>query len=136
MIKNEYVIHIRNLKEAVHPGLILKKVHIVIKINQNDWLKPYIIDMNTTQKAKTNFEKDFFKLMNKAIFRKTMENVIKYTDIKPVITETRRIYLVSEPNYDTIKFFTDNLIAIEMQKTQILMNKSVYLGLLILDRKQ
>ena len=74
--------------------------------------------------------------MNKAIFRKTMENVIKYTDIKPVITETRRIYLVSEPNYDTIKFFTDNLIAIEMQKTQILMNKSVYLGLLILDRKQ
>ena len=114
----------------------MKKVHIVIKINQNDWLKPYIIDMNTTQKAKTNFEKDFFKLMNKAIFRKTMENVIEYTDIKPVITETRRIYLVSEPNYDTIKFFTDNLIAIEMQKTQILMNKSVYLGLLILDRKQ
>ena len=54
--------------------------------------------------------------MNNAVFRKTMENVRKYRDIKPVTTEKRRNYLVSEPNYHTAKFFTENLLAIEMKK--------------------
>ena len=91
--------------------------------------------MNTElrQKAKNYFEKDFFKLMNNAVFGKTMENVRKHRDIKLVTTERRRNYLVSEPNYHTTKFFTENLLAIEMRKTQILMNKPVYLGLSILD---
>ena len=55
--KTEYLIHIRNLKQALNHGLILKKVHKVIKFNQKAWLKPYI-DMNTElrQKAKNNFE--------------------------------------------------------------------------------
>ena len=91
--------------------------------------------MNTKlrQKAKKNFEKDFFKLMNNAVFGETMENVRKYRAIKFVATEKRRNYLVSEPNYPTTKFFAENLLAIEMKKIQILMNKPVYLGLSILD---
>ena len=91
--------------------------------------------MNTKrrQKAKNNFEKEFLKLMNNAVFGNTMENVRKYRDIKLVTTERRRKYLVSEPNYHTTKFFTENLLATEMKKTQILMNKPVYLGLSILD---
>ena len=117
--KTEYVIHIRNLKQALNHGLVLKKVHRVIKFNQNAWLKPYI-DMNTDlrKKAKNDFEKDFFKLMNNAVFGKTMENVRKHRDIKLVTTERRRNYLVSEPNYHTTKFFTGNLLAIEMKKKQ------------------
>ena len=62
-----------------------------------------------------------------------MENVRKHRNIKLVTTERRRNYLVSEPNYHTTKFFTENLLAIEMGKTQINMNKPVYLGLSILD---
>ena len=91
--------------------------------------------MNTKlrQKAKDNFEKYFFKFMNNVVFEKTMENVRKHRNIKHVTTERRRNYLVSEPNYHTTKFFTENLLAIEMRKTQILMNKPVYLGLSILD---
>ena len=91
--------------------------------------------MNTKvmQKAKTKFEKDFFKLMNNAFFGKTMENVKKHRYIKLVTKERRRNYLVSESNYHTKKFFKENPIAIEMRKSQILMNKPVYLGLSILD---
>ena len=69
--KTEYVIHIRNLKHTLNHVLVLKKLHRIIKFNQNTWLKPYI-DMNTDlrKKAKNNFEKGFFKLMNNAVFGK------------------------------------------------------------------
>ena len=79
--------------------------------------------MNTDlrKKAKNDFEKYFFKLMNNAVFGKTMENVRKYRDI--VTTERRRNYLVSEPNFHSTRFFTENLVAIEMKKSEILMNK-------------
>ena len=62
-----------------------------------------------------------------------MENVRKHRIIKLVTTERRRNYLVSEPNYDTTKFFIENFLAIEMRKAQILMNRPIYLGLSILD---
>ena len=62
-----------------------------------------------------------------------MENVREHRDIKLVTTKRRRYYLVSEPNHHTTKFFTENLLAIELKKTQITMNKPVYLGLSILD---
>ena len=99
--KRKYFIHIRNLKQALNHILILKESHRVIEFNQNAWLKPYI-DMNTKlrQKVKNNFEKDFFKLVDKAI-----ENVRKHRDIKLVPTRRRRNYFISEPNYHTTKFF-------------------------------
>ena len=79
--------------------------------------------------ANNDFEKDFFKLLNNTVFGKTMENVRKHKDIKLVTTERRRNYLVSEPNYHTTKFFTEHMLAIEMKKTEILMNKPSCLGL-------
>ena len=60
-------------------------------------------------------KKIFFKLMNNAVFGKTMENVRKHRDIKLVTTERRRNYLVSEPNYHTTKFFTEHLLELEMK---------------------
>ena len=66
--------------------------------------------------------------MNNNVFGKTMENVRKSSDIKLVATEKTRNYLVSEPNYHTKMFFTGNISPIEMGKSQILMNKPVYLS--------
>ena len=110
--KTEYIIHIRNLKQTLNHGLGLEKVCRVIKFNHKSWLKPYI-DMNKKlkQKAKTNFERDFFKLMNYVVFGKTIENVRKHRNVKLVTTDRRENYLVSEPNYHITKFFTENLLA-------------------------
>ena len=74
--------------------------------------------MNTDLRkiSKNDFEEDFFKLMNNAVFGKTMEKVRKNRDIKLVTTERKKNYLVSEPNYHATKFFTENLLAIEMKK--------------------
>ena len=109
--KTEYVIHIRNLKEALNHGLVLKKVHRVNKFNQNAWLKPCIVmNRDLRKKANNDFEKTFF---NNAVFKKAIENVRKYTDTKLVTTERKRNYLVSEPHYHTTKFFTENLLAID-----------------------
>ena len=130
--KTKHVIHIKNLKQALIHGLVLKKVQRVIKFNLEAWLKTHI-DMNAKlrKKAENNFEKNFFKLMSNVIFVKAMENMRKYGDIKLVITDRRKNYLVSKSNYTT-KFFTETLLAIEMRKTQILRNKPVYLGISIL----
>ena len=91
--------------------------------------------MNTKlrKEAKKDFEKDFFKLMNNTVFGKTMENVRKHRDIKLVATDKRRNQLVPEPNYHATKWFSENLLAIEMRKTKVKMNKPVYLGISILD---
>ena len=90
-------------KTSIKFGLILRKVLKVIRFKQKDWLKLYFhINTKLRQKAQNIFEKDFFKLINNVVFGKTMENVRKYREIE---------------------------IAIEMEKTQILKNKPVYLAL-------
>ena len=89
--------------------------------------------MNTELRklAKNDFDKDFFKLMNNAVFGKTMENIRKHRDIKLVTTDKRRNKLVSEPNYQTINYISEDLSIIEMNKTKVKMNKPIYLELSI-----
>ena len=118
-------------------GLILKKVYRAIEFNQSAWLKRYI-DMNTElrKNAKNDLEKNFFKLMNNAVFGKIIENVRKQREIKLVITEQRRKKLVSEPNYKLCVAFSDHLLAIEMRKTRIYMDKPIMVGQAILDKSK
>ena len=115
--KKDYVDHIRSLKQALNHGLKIKKIHKVLKCNQRAWLKSYI-DKNTDlrKNAEHDFEKDFYKLMNNAVYGKTMENVRKHRTFKLVNNDKKRNKLVSEPNYHTTKCFSENLLAIEMKK--------------------
>lgn len=129
--KKNYVIHHSMLKLALEQGLQLKKVHRVLKFKQEAWLKPYI-DLNTKLRASANndFEFFFYKLLNKAVYGKTMENLRLRTDIRlvskwdgPGKNVGRK--LVAMPHFKTCKIFDRNLIAIELQKSQILMNKPI-----------
>ena len=132
--KKNYIVHINVLKQALDHGLKLRKVHRVIEFDQEAWLKEYI-DVNTElrKKATNDFEKDFFKLMNNAVFDKTMEIVRNHRDIKLVKTDKKRNKFVSEPNFHTMKLIDNDLAIIEMRKVKVKMNKPIYLGLSILD---
>ena len=125
------------LKQALNHGFCLKEVHRVIEYNQANWLKPYI-DKNTAlrKKAKNEFEKDIFKLINNSAFGKTIENVRKQREIKLIVTDERRKKLVSEPNYASCTAFSDHLMAVEMRKTRVLIDKPILVGQAILDKSK
>ena len=132
--KKNYVIDIVALKQALNHGLKLIKVHEIIQFDLEAWLMPYI-DMNTRLRkdVKNDFEKDFPKLMSNAVFEKTIENIRKHRNIKLVTSDKRRSIFVSEPNYHTSKYISEDLIIIAMKKVEVKMNKPIYLGQAILD---
>ena len=133
--KTKYIIHYKNLIQCLRAGMKLKKIHRGIKFVESEFMKSYI-DKNTNlrAKAKNNFEKDFFKLMNNSVFGKTMENIRNRVDVKLVNTKEKLRKLVAKPNLKSPpKIFSENLVSVHMRKTSLLMNKPVYLGMCILD---
>ena len=74
--KKNYLIHYRMLKFYIKHGMIIDKVHNIISFRQSRWLEKYIsFKTQKRNKAKNDFEKDFYKLLNNAFYGKTMENV-------------------------------------------------------------
>ena len=107
--------HIRALDQALKHGLVLKKVYRVISFQQSAWLNDYI-DKNTELRkaASSNFEKDFFKLMNNNVFGKTMEDIRKHKDMRLVTDEDR----YKKPNFKDGRKFSENLMGIEIKKRE------------------
>ena len=132
--KKNYVIHYENLKQYLNLGLELVKIHRGIKFEESPWLKKYInLNTNLRTKAKNDFEKDFFKLMNNSVFGKTMENIRNRVDIKLVSDKKRAEKLSAKPNFNHCNILNEDLVAIHMKKTKLVFNKPVYLGMCILD---
>ena len=103
--KKKYILHYRNLQLYIKIGLKLSKVHQVLSFKQKQWLKPYIEhNTNMRKQGTTEFEKDFFKLMNNAFFGKTMENVRKRRKIDIVQTPKKLKELVAQPTFKNIQF--------------------------------
>ncbi|XP_069109117.1 uncharacterized protein [Argopecten irradians] len=132
--KQQYVLHYRNLKYYLSKGMVLTKIHRVIEFTQSAWLKPYI-DFNTAKRmvARNDFEKDFFKLMNNSVFGKTMENMRKRVSVELVNTPKRLRKVCAKPNFQSFKIFNQDLVAVNMKKTNIVFNRPIYAGFCILE---
>jgi len=137
--KKNYVMHYRNLQFYLKQGMKLKCVHRVLEFEQERWMEPYI-RMNTQfrKKAKRNFEKNFYKLMNNSVFGKTMENLCNRVDIRIVRSnETGKIRkLIASPLYSRHVLFSNDMAGIDMRKSKLLLNKPVYTGMTILDNSK
>jgi hypothetical protein len=133
--KKNYVVHYRNLQLYLSLGLKLTKISKVLSFSQSPWLEKYI-KMNTDMrtKATTDFEKDLYKLMNNAVFGKTMENVRNRINYKLIYNDDKKISKwVSRFNFHDITTFNNNLTGIHMRKTQVNLNKPIYVGFSVLD---
>jgi hypothetical protein len=134
MDKENYVIHYRNLKLYLELGLKLKKINKVISFSQSPWLKKYI-DFNTNKRkeAKDDFEKDMFKLMNNAVFGKTMENVRKRIRYELVNDKKRYQKLVNDVTFKDCDIISDNLVGISRSKTTVVLDKPIIVGFSVLE---
>ena len=132
--KSNYVLHINILKYYLQQGMKLKKVNKVISFKQKAWLKPWI-DFNTEKrkKATSDFEKDMYKLMNNAVYGKTMENVREHIDFELVDTPERYQKCVNKPTFKHRHIINENLVGVEKVKATVKLNKPIYVGMSILD---
>ena len=132
--KTKYIIHYGNLKLYVKLGIRVTWIHQVIEFTQSRLPKPYI-DFNTERRkdVKSEFEKDFFKLMNNSVFGKTMENVRNHQDLKLGHNVKQFKKLTAKPNFKSFKIFTEDLTAVHIAKQDILLNKPIYVGMSILN---
>ena len=132
--KKKYVLHYENLKQYLKLGLKLTHIHRGIKFKESPWLEKYIsLNTKLRTKAKNDFEKDFFKLMNNAVFGKTMENIRNRVDVRLVNNKKQAEKLSAKPNYKHCNIFSKDFVAIHMKKTKLDFDKPVYLGMCILD---
>ena len=132
--KKKYVLHYENLKQYLKLGLKLTHIHNGIKFKESPWLEKYIsLNTKLRTEAKNEFEKDFFKLMNNAVFGKTMENIRNRVDVKLVNNKKRAEKLSAKPNFKHCNIFCEDLVAIHMKMTKLDFDKPVYLGMCILD---
>lgn len=138
--KYNYIIYYKNLEQCLKHGLKLKKIHKVLKFRQSPWLKKYI-ELNNLHRtnAKSTFEKNFFKLLNNAVYGKTMENVDKRRNVKIVNfweNKGKRLgarALIAKPEFNSYSIFTENMIAVELNKNRCYYNKPIFLGFCILE---
>ena len=137
--KEKYLVHYSNLQFYLRQGMRLKKVLQVIEFNQEPWMEPYI-RMNTEfrKQAKSDFEKDFYKLMNNSVFGKTMENLRNRVYVNIVREwETDKICkLLSGPSFGRFAIFGNDMAGIHMHKTKLVLNKPVFTGMTILEKSK
>ena len=132
--KQNYVVHYMNLKLFVQLGVRVTQVHRILSFTQTNWLAPYI-DMNTRkrQASKNSFVKKLVKLLNNSIYGKCVENVLKRRSIYLCNTRRKAKRKCDDPLLKSIRIFSENLVAVEMQKPTVLISKPTAVGFSVLE---
>ena len=132
--KKNYVLHYRNIKYYLSQGLILKKVHRILEFKQSPCMKPYI-DFNTQKRMEETNEadKNLFKLLNNAVYGKTMENMRKRMKIRIIKTPKDFLKFASRATYINHNIFGKNLVAMHEKKELLTLNKPIYVACTVLE---
>ena len=132
--KYNYIIHFKNLKLYLKLGLELIKIHKVLGFKQSKFLSPYIkLNTNLRKKAKNDFEKDLYKLMNNSVFGKSIQDQRKHIDVRLALNEQKAKKWLIKPNFDTFNILDEEKVLIKMKKTVVKLNKPVYIGFTVLE---
>ena len=112
----------------------IKKVHRVLAFVQVPWFKPYIeFNIERRKKAKSSFEKDFFKLMMNSVFGKAMENKCNQSSVEITTDVKRAVSIMSKPSVESFEILDEDLTIFCKKKLTLFFNKPIYTGLCILD---
>ena len=132
--KSCYVLHYRTLQLYLSLGMVVTRIHRVMKFKQSDWLKSFIM-FNTAKRinAANEFEKAFFKQIINSVYGKTMENVRKRVNVKLINNEKKHLKVVSRPSFVSQKILDKNLVTVHKIKPVLLLNKPIYVGFSILE---
>ncbi|XP_050062931.1 uncharacterized protein LOC126552279 [Aphis gossypii] len=132
--KKNYIVHYKNLKQAISHGLKLVKIHRAIRFSQKKWMASYIeLCTKMRTEAKNEFEKEFWKLLINSVFGKCMENVRTRISIKLISSEKKANKLMAKTNFKDRTIYSRNLMAIHQHKETIKFDKAIYVGSAILD---
>ena len=132
--KNKYVCSLRNLQLFLRHGLILKAVHRVLAAEQSDFMSSYInFNSIKRQAATSDFEKEFFKLLNNAVFGKFIESVRKRTNVDIVKDDKKAKKLISKPQFLGFHILDEGITLVHTVKNKILLNKPIACGFMVLE---
>ena len=133
--KKNYKVYYKNLEYYLKLGLKVIKVHRILTFDEKPFLKEYI-DLNTElrKNSKNDLEKDLFKLMNNAIFGKSMENVLNRSDIKLINNNPEKLLkLIKQSNFQNAYQISNRLAIVESKPIKTVFNKPIYMGACILE---
>ena len=133
--KKNYKVYYKNLEYYLELGLKVTKVHRILTFDEKPFLKEYI-DLNTElrKQSKNDLEKDLFKLMNNAIFGKSMENVFNRSNIKLINNNPEKLSkLIKKPNFQNAYQISNRLAIVESKPIKTVFNKPIYMGSVILE---
>ena len=134
--KKNYLVHYRMLKFYLRHGMIVDKVHNIISFKQSKWLEKYMnINTQKRSRAKNDFEKDFYKLLNVAFYGKTKENVRNRLKIKFIKKDNYKkiIEYQSKLSFNGIHKSYENCDSYTIKQNEVLMDKPIYLGFIVLE---
>jgi hypothetical protein len=135
--KVKYVCHYRNLKLYLRQGCVLTNVHRVLKFKQAPILKEYIIfnmeKRKQAKKDKNDFLTELFKLMNNAIFGRTMMNKDKQRVVKLFTDDKKLLNTAAKPYFQDVKTFQNDLCAVELKKLTVKYDSPIVMGMSILE---